>query len=400
MNDTDYCVSLYESFKSKDKLLRVLGKGSTGVTFSACDSSYNDKCTKKKSIKFSKINKKYGKKLETTPVRVDFVLNKDLMYLVTNRITPHINRVYSQNFCKLSHLKKLIKAFKFSSTVEPDFFKGKYIAVTYMELGKLDLMSYLRKTDVTSEELMAILFQLAYTLASIQFHRPGFKHNDLKANNILVYDNETKEGYNVYKIGPTSFYIPRKYPIIKIIDFDFSSTDEISNPKSSGMFKQYNITSEHNGLYDWFYFINSSLNFGIVDRSRRLREVLKSMIPDSLLLPDIEKKVVKSRLVFKPDKSLRNLFTPLECIMNTSTFNMFSPVSPPRSSEQVEKYDSKINTKEAYGRDDMVYKYLKESGNNPITLSLEPKTKKKSKMLELFMKGKRKKSAKITLSPK
>ena len=67
-----------------------------------------------------------------------------------------------------------------------------------------------------------IFFQIISTLAVIQSKFPSFRHNDLKANNILV----TKINRNVqkywYKVAGDDYDIPNIGYQIKLWDFDFA----------------------------------------------------------------------------------------------------------------------------------------------------------------------------------
>ena len=72
----------------------------------------------------------------------------------------------------------------------------------------------------------------------IQTKYPNFRHNDLKANNILVVFNDStiipkilEDKFNVYILNDQKFYIPQTNFTIKIHDFDFVSSDKFDNSK-------------------------------------------------------------------------------------------------------------------------------------------------------------------------
>ena len=55
-----------------------------------------------------------------------------------------------------------------------------------------------------------ILFQILSVLAVIQAKYPGFRHNDLKANNLLIHSIESRNKNNKfkYKINGQTYIIP------------------------------------------------------------------------------------------------------------------------------------------------------------------------------------------------
>ncbi len=95
------------------------------------------------------------------------------------------------------------------------------------------------------KELDYIFFSVIYTLYSVQYYFPNFKHNDLKANNILL--KKTDKKYIEFTV--VDDYIHRKDSgrgknnnkkfkfetfgyIIKLADLDFSCIkDKVNNSK-------------------------------------------------------------------------------------------------------------------------------------------------------------------------
>ncbi len=74
-----------------------------------------------------------------------------------------------------------------------------------------DLLAYFNNNykTLTVLEYTVIFFQILYTLAIIQIKFPYFKHNDLKANNILIHTYERLENkYYVYEIDGVKYNIP------------------------------------------------------------------------------------------------------------------------------------------------------------------------------------------------
>ena len=78
-----------------------------------------------------------------------------------------------------------------------------------------------------------IVFQLLSVLSVIQNRYPSFRHNDLKANNVLIeltrsdYENINYTNRIIYNIGNKKYKIPDIGINIKLWDFDFACIPNI-----------------------------------------------------------------------------------------------------------------------------------------------------------------------------
>ena len=110
-----------------------------------------------------------------------------------------------------------------------------------------------------------ILFQIIFTLAVIQKKYPGFRHNDLKANNILVQITQKpkEEQFFQYKFENKEFHIPDLGLQTRLWDFDFSSIPKmIENQKVNASWTdKINVKAEPNRYYDVHYFFCTLLGF-------------------------------------------------------------------------------------------------------------------------------------------
>ena len=92
--------------------------------------------------------------------------------------------------------------------------------------NKGDLLDFIRRhyTKLTLIHWKVFLFQIISTLAVIQSKFPSFRHNDLKANNILVHkDKESKKNVVFrYTVNNRKYVIPNIGYQIKLWDFDFA----------------------------------------------------------------------------------------------------------------------------------------------------------------------------------
>ena len=128
-----------------------------------------------------------------------------------------------------------------------------------------DLLDYIRNNfqDMTLRQWKVIIFQILYTLALIHEKYPNFKHNDMKANNILVQITNLQTNYYFsYNLDNYQFLIPNVNISVKIWDFDFSCIDGLvnNNKVNSDWTNEMNITCKKNRYYDMHYFFNTLIN--------------------------------------------------------------------------------------------------------------------------------------------
>lgn len=155
---------------------------------------------------------------------------------------------------------------------------------------------------------------------------PSFRHNDLKANNILIQSmsyntEEDKKKTFKYKVSKCSYVVPNIGYHIKIWDFDFACIPgTVDNEKCKKKWANLiNVTTNQNRYYDIHFFFNT-----LVRNEGFLPEILiDSKVPLELkefinrILPlkfreDAEHKIVHERgriLINKeytfPDKILK-----------------------------------------------------------------------------------------------
>ena len=116
---------------------------------------------------------------------------------------------------------------------------------------------------MTLRQWKVIFFQILYTLARIHEKYPNFKHNDMKANNVLVQlTNLPSDDFFNYNLDNYKFLIPNVNISVKVWDFDFACIDGIvnNNKVNSDWTNKMNITSKRNRYYDMHYFFNTLIN--------------------------------------------------------------------------------------------------------------------------------------------
>lgn len=121
-----------------------------------------------------------------------------------------------------------------------------------------DLSMFLKKHYKKLELIhwQCIFFQIISTLAVIQTKYPSFRHNDLKANNILISKTDTCNKKLLYKVNKKEYILPAIGYCIYLWDFDFACLPGIvDNTKINQEWtKRLNITPKCNRYYDIHYF--------------------------------------------------------------------------------------------------------------------------------------------------
>jgi len=191
----------------KDIIQKIGGKllyiksGTTGHTFkgiSIPDPSQPDMVVNY-AVKIVAYPKKenYGSINDPTrPENAELMMLKVLSYFVVNNQTPHIVLPIATFNTKIHPFISLTKSGvigskKYEQFVkryeEGDFYDDVSILISEWADGS-DLLEYLREnfTKLTVKEWRVIFFQIISVVAIVHAKYPTFRHNDLKANNILI----------------------------------------------------------------------------------------------------------------------------------------------------------------------------------------------------------------------
>ena len=146
-------------------------------------------------------------------------------------------------------------------------------------------------------EWRVLFFQILSVLAIIHAKYPGFRHNDLKGNNILIQniDSRKKNNWYHYKINNKEYYVPNIGIQIKIWDFDFACIPGIvENSKvAADWTSKINVKPVRNQYYDIHYFFNTMTKKGFFPEfwdakeiHYKVKQFVKRIIPDELISGD------------------------------------------------------------------------------------------------------------------
>lgn len=304
--------------------IKYIKSGSTGHTFKAQSKIYPDRIFAIKVCAYSK--DEYGSKYDPgRPENVEISVLAMLSNLMLNKVTPHlvmplgVFHTSIQYFADTSiidgydpKLKKFDMYRKFIKRYNKRRFDN-FVSVLIVEwCNGGDLLDYIKCNykKMTLSTWKILILQLLITLAKIHERYPTFRHNDMKANNILVQitddnlaTNKNKIHYR-YDIQKFVFAVPDIGISIKIWDFDFASIDgKIENNKvNSEWTHEMNITNKPNKYYDMHYFFNSLMSNKFLPKYEEMIPVeiiqfVKRIIPDKYRTPvdGSDSKYVNSR---------------------------------------------------------------------------------------------------------
>ncbi len=313
--------------------LLYIKSGSTGHTFKGVHPPPNDENKKPYAVKIVAYPKKenYGDMYNIKrPENTELLMIRLLSYFVINKQTPHIVlpiTTFNTSIKPFLNLTKsnIVNNKKFEQFVEK-YEKGEYyqnvsILVSEWANGG-DLLDYIRKNYKTmkTKHWRTIFFQLLSVLAIIHAKYPAFRHNDMKANNILIHNIDVDENNKkyLYKINQQHYIVPNIGFQIKLWDFDFACIPGIvDNSKVEAEWtSKINITPETNRYYDIHYFFNTLTRKGFFPEFNtapeipdKVKEFVKRVVPEKYesgkLVSDRGRILVKDEYL-TPDEIIKN----------------------------------------------------------------------------------------------
>lgn len=210
------------------------------------------------------------------PENSEIMMLRVLSYFVNTNQTPHLLLPITTFYTDINFFLLLPKYdfIKHNKNKYDDFVAchkaGKYeniVSVLITEwANRGDFLDFVKKNYKNFKLIhwQVFFFQLISVLAIIQSKYPNFRHNDLKANNVLI--QKIKEGgkFCAYTICNKKYIVKNIGYQLKLWDFDFAcikgivdnikATEEWSREKA-------NITNEKNRYYDVHYFFNTLIRF-------------------------------------------------------------------------------------------------------------------------------------------
>lgn len=264
-------INFYNIINRLNSKLIYIKSGAYGNAFKGIVTDENDEEVMSFAVKVVAYPKKdgYGSMFNVTrPENAEICMLKLLSYFVIKNQSPHL-------ILPICTFNTSIKPFltlqedeivsgdnaKYTDFVK-NYKEGAYyetVSVIISEWANRGDMSMFLKKHYKKLELIhwqCLFFQIISTLAVIQSKYPSFRHNDLKANNILISKTDVCNKKILYKVNKKEYILPSIGYCIYLWDFDFACVPGVvENSKVyQDWTKKINITSKRNQYYDVHYF--------------------------------------------------------------------------------------------------------------------------------------------------
>jgi hypothetical protein len=306
--------------------------GSTGHTFKGIHAQPNIENKQPYAVKIVAYPKKenYGDMYNTErPENTELLMISLLSSFVINKQTPHIVlpiTTFNTSIKPFLNLTKnnIVNNKKFDQFIEKydngDYYQNVSVLISEWANGG-DLLDYIRKNykSFKIKDWRVIFFQILSVLAIIHAKYPSFRHNDMKANNILVHiiDINPNNKKYLYKINGQEYIVPNIGIQLKLWDFDFASIEGIiENAKvNANWTDKININNKKNRYYDIHYFLNTLTRKGFFpefwsnDIPEKVKEFVLRVIPEKFQsgsnVSDRGRILIKDEYL-TPDEILKN----------------------------------------------------------------------------------------------
>ena len=257
--------------------LKYIKSGTTGHTFKGIAQDGNGSFEYAVKVVAYPKKERYGSINDVRrPENAELKMIKLLSYFIINKQTPHLVIPFGTFNTSIEHFVNLVKFDKIDEKNEryKDFIdkyhQGEFssqVSILISEwANKGDFLDFLRNnyTVFTPTHWKVFMFQIISTLAIIQSKYPAFRHNDMKANNILIHKIDITKDYHRYIVVRNKYKVPNIGYQIKLWDFDFACIPGIvDNIKVQAKWtKKINVTPEQNRYYDVHYFFNTLIRKG------------------------------------------------------------------------------------------------------------------------------------------
>jgi hypothetical protein len=320
--------------------LQYIKSGSTGHTFKGEYKNDAGEIVYDYAVKVVaySIKDKYGSMYDIRrPENAELMMIKLLSYFIVKKRTPHIVLPIGTfdtdinnftNLLDLDYIDKSKNIDKYKEFIER-YKNGEYynnVSILISEwANRGDLNDFIKKnySNFTLLHWKVIFFQIISTLAVIQSKFPTFRHNDLKANNILITKISNSNKSYTYMVDGNSYIIPNIGYQIKLWDFDFACIPGIVDNKkvmiSNKWTRSINIGPTQNRYYDIHYFFNTLIKKGFFPEL-----MTSSKIPDevkSFVLSIVPREYQSGDVVAKGGRILHNNeYTTPATILKQNTF--------------------------------------------------------------------------------
>ena len=264
-------LDFYNIINRLNSKLIYIKSGAYGNTFKGIVTNENDEEIMSFAVKVVAFPKKngYGSIHNASrPENSEICMLKLLSYFVIKSQTPHLILPIAtfntsiKPFLTLQDDDIVSKDNKKYSEFISNYNEGQYyetvsvIISEWANRGDLSMFLKLHYKKLKLIHWQCIFFQIISTLAIIQTKYPTFRHNDLKANNILISKVDACNKLLLYKVSNKEYVLPAIGYGIYLWDFDFACIPGVV--ENSKVYQDWtqkiNITCKKNRYYDIHYF--------------------------------------------------------------------------------------------------------------------------------------------------
>lgn len=300
-------INIWRFLKKIGATIEYIKSGTTGHTFKG-QIMKDDKIIYTFAVKVSAYQKRgsYGEVTNISrPENAEIMMLRVLSYFIATKQTPHlivpIQTFYTdiKFFLLLSeggYIKTDVK--RYDEFVDR-YKKGKYedtVSILLSEwANKGDFSEFVRRRykNFQLRHWKVFFFQILSVVAVIQSKYPSFRHNDMKANNILVHKlpMSHKKTQHLYTVCGKTYMIPNIGYQTKLWDFDFACIEGVvDNIKVTEEWTQeMMITPTKNQYYDVHYFFNTLTKKGFLPEingdtrhvPNEVREFINRVVPEA-----------------------------------------------------------------------------------------------------------------------
>lgn len=342
--------------------LEYIKSGTTGHTFKGIILNDTEEINYAVKVVAYPKKEKYGDIYNISrPENAELMMIKLLSYFVVKKRTPHIVLPIHTFYTSIKHFIHLIdvnvadakdengkdsKYAEFVSKYQAGEFYSEASILISEWANKGDFLDFMRKKykRFTLKHWQVFFFQIISVLAVIQSKFPSFRHNDLKANNILIHKTDAQMPTHKYTIKGKIYHVPNIGYQLKLWDFDFACIPNIvDNSKvSSEWTKTINVTPHQNRYYDLHYFFNTLINKAFLPQimsDMNVHQEVKNFI--NRIVPD---KFKQGKYVHKRGRILVNdEYTTPDIVLSTDPFFAeFRNVAPKQINSNKEANVKKI----------------------------------------------------------
>ena len=174
---------------------------------------------------------------------------------ISRTVSPHFVAVHVSRDCDgLAERLRPVLAARLRTLTEA---QRRHNNVSFMDRFDANVTRYLLQGQISDDVLCGVIFHIMYTLAALQKLLPGFRHNDLSTNNVLLrYSPPPRPA--VYQFESMQF--ATALPVfVALSDYDFTHVPghpTLSNERILGG-KYPHMTAGYNPAYDSHLFLKS-----------------------------------------------------------------------------------------------------------------------------------------------